>query len=178
MLSCTYNEYVLNLKMMSVTDRIMKFPPSASLKNWSFRRLIRIRYLAKNEYNDSIFIPIGAPYRNPIVASVVSHKNLKTTILFEQCSKVNNPPDEKCLFAPGDSIHLSFLILIDTNNNKDNEWLQKIPTKKLISDIEIKISKDSIADNINNIPDIIFNNDTNHVNINPVVKLRNKELKR
>lgn len=153
-----------------------------SLGGLAYTRLLKMHFNSVN--NDSIFIPIGYIYNHILTARIDSHPSLETTFCGEQSLlKSGNKVSECSSFASGDTIWISLILRVGSpksNSDKDNRWLHEISTKTLLSKLKINICKDSLPCEKSNlpIPDIIFNIDTNNVNINPVVKSRNKEVKR
>ena len=170
---CT-NEYVLHANLRSVNDR--KEIRTDEMDNDIKIRSISVFYLAINKCNDSIFIPIGDPYDNSITINVMTRDSLKVSYFGESCKMLNRTYDHH-LFAPGDTIVMKFRFHVYPGNSNDNEWLQKVSTKELVSKLEINMNKPMQGKNTDRIPDIIFNNDTNDILINPIIRVNKDTIK-
>lgn len=166
---CT-NEYVLQANLSLVNDKLMI--KTDEMGNNFNTRIISVDYLAINKSNDSIFIPIGDSYENSIIVKIKSRDSLRTTFLRTRCCSFHRNDWEQYIFAPEDSIiNFLFDFQIYSENSNDNEWLQKVSTKELVSKLEINMNKPMQGKNTDRIPDIIFNNDTNGILINPIIRV-------
>lgn len=160
---------VLHANLRMVNDEIEI--RTDEMDNYINVRSIHVYYLAINKSNDSIFIPIGYPYENSVTLDIMSRDSLETLYLGEKCTKFNGRVGQQ-LFASGDSILISSWFLIYPRNSNASEWLQKVSTKELMSKMELKMVKPTKEKGAYKIPSIIFNNDTNDICINPVLKTR------
>lgn len=165
---CTDDD-VLHANLRMVNDEIEI--RTDEMDNYINVRSIHVYYLAINKSNDSIFIPIGYPYENQVTIDILSRNSLETLYLGEKCTKFNGCVGQQ-LFASGDSILISSWFLIYPRNSNDSEWLRKVSTKELMSKMELKMVKSTEGKDTGKIPNIIFNNDTNDICINPVLKAR------
>jgi len=184
LLACK-NESVLNANIQDyVGDRIEKriYGMSGDTASNEFTvRLINLGYYAVNKSRDSIFIPIGYPYRNHLIANIASRDSLETSFLLEHCKDFNKrkrwASPEQHYFAYGDTITFSFLLSIHSQNSHDSEWLQNISTKDLLTKINISMVKPTKGKDASKVPDIIFNNDTNDIVVNPVMTIKGKKIR-
>lgn len=169
--ACT-DEYVLNANLSMVEDEIESRIDEIS-KDTFYARRVSIHYFAINKSRDSIFIPIGYPYKNPVRASIESRDSLKASFYLEHCNILNkkdrHKKAEQQSFAVGDTISIAFYLYVCSKNRMDSEWLEKTSTIDLISKIHLDMVKPTNVKNANRIPDIIFNNDTNNICVNPVI---------
>ena len=158
------NEYVMQANLIEIHDETMRWnDPPADYP--LLRRSIRMTYRAINESNDSIFIPIGYPYDDILTANIESRKSPEISTNGEECYKRKGGREP--YFASGDTIFISLHLLIDAKTKIDSVWMKKIPIKKIVSKINVRMSKPTIEKDAEKIPTIIFNNDTNGICINP-----------
>lgn len=167
--ACT-DEHVLHANLRMVSDR--HEIRTDEMNNHINIRSIYVYYLAINNSKDSIHIPIGYPYDNSVTVNIKSRESLKTTIYRERCNKFNGHVGQQ-YFASGDSILISFLFHIYPRNSIDSEWLWNVSTKELTSTLELKMVRPTNVEDAERNPNVIFNNDTNDICINPVIKVRN-----
>ena len=164
------NEYILYANLGIASEQTFKRiykTDKDSIHSKSITRRLSMYYFAENESNDTILIPIGYPLNNPLISNIESHDSLKMSFYFEGCSKRKG--SIRNYFAPGDSITLSFDLYIDATNNNEYEWLEKISIKELISKLQINMVKPTKGKDLDKIPNIIFNNDTSNICINPTI---------
>lgn len=184
LVGCT-EKYVLHANLKMVTDKtIMRQDGKDSFTNI---RLLSVIYLATNNSNDSIFIPIGSPYLAPVAFNVKSRDSMETSLILG--STVKNRPIKvytsngkaslskyvKQHYAPRDSFFITFYFSIRPKNGNDSEWLEKVPTKELMSKLELKLVIPAEIKDADKIPDIIFHNDTDDICINPIIKPKNRK---
>ena len=172
--ACT-NEYVMQANLGIVSDKDFAklnfhkrkngINNDSIFSNFNVRRL-RMIYYVVNEFSDSVFIPIGYPLTPPLVANIDYHDSLETSIWTSRIARY-------C--APQDTVYFYINIDIESKNAIDKEWQQTTPTKELVSKIHIKMTKPTKGKNIDMIPDVVFNNDTNNININPVFVFKNNK---
>lgn len=122
LVGCT-NKHVLHANLKMVTDKtIMRQDGKDSFTNI---RLLSVTYLATNYSNDSIFIPIGSPYLDPVVFNVKSRDFMETSLILGRTVK-NRPVKVytsngkaslskyvKQNYAPRDSFFLHFILASD-----------------------------------------------------------------
>lgn len=161
--ACT-NEYVMQANLIEIHDETIRWDDAPS-DYPLLRRCIDLTYRATNESSDSIFIPIGYQYDNILTANIESRKSLEISPNGEDCYK--NKGGRGPYFASGDTFFISFHMIIDAKNKNDSVWIKKIPIKKIVSKINVRMSKPTIEKDAEKIPTIIFNNDTNGICINP-----------
>ena len=166
--ACT-DEYVLHANLRMVGDR--NEIRMDEIDNDINIRSMYVYYLAINKSKDSIYIPIGYPYENSITVKIISRDSLGISYFRQRCTKFNGRVGQQ-LFASGDSILISFCFHIYPENSNDSEWLRNVSTKELMSKMELKMVKPAKLEDTDRIPNIIFNNDTNNICINPVIKAR------
>ena len=65
----------------------------------------------------------------------------------------------------------------NSQNSHDSEWLQNISTKDLLTKINISMVKPTKGKDASKVPDIIFNNDTNDIVVNPVMTIKGKKIR-
>lgn len=180
LLSCTNKttEYVLQANLVIVDDRDYakyKYNKQKS-KNSLDTRCLCLHYTAVNESNESIFVPIEHPVSNVLTVKIDSNNSMKIQLYSANgCYKKNDHGDDTRHYAPGDTIEIPLILNIASQNNTDKEWLQTTPTKELVSKIQIKMTKPTKGKNIDMIPDVVFNNDTSNININPVFVFKNNK---
>ena len=169
--ACT-DEYILNANLSIVEDEVESRIDEIS-KDTFYARRVSLHYFAINKSRDSIFIPIGYPCKNPIRASIESRDSLKTSFYLEHCNILNkkdrHKKAEQQSFAVGDTISIAFYLYVSSKNRMDSEWLERTPTKELISRIHLDMVKPTNVKDADKIPNVIFNNDTNDININPTI---------
>lgn len=167
------DKYVLQANLCMVGDN--KEIRRDEMDNVFNIRCLSIHYLAINTSNDSIFIPIGYPYEKTVIANIESRDLFYQPYQLYRCNKFNGSAQQ--YFAPGDSISITFLFAIYPKNSTDSEWLRNVSTKELMSKMELKLVKPTNGKNIDKIPNIIFNNDTNDICINPVISVQDSDQK-
>jgi hypothetical protein len=169
LVGCT-EKSILHANLRSVTDR--KEIREDDMGNDINIRSLYVCYNVTNNSNDSIFIPIGYPYEDALAISIKSRDSLKTFLFLERCNKFK-PSVLQQNFAPGERFLISFRLQIYPKNGNDKEWLEKASTKELMSKLELKLVVPAEIKDADKIPDIVFNNDTDDICINPVIKARN-----
>ena len=169
LVGCT-EKSILHANLRSVTDR--KEIREDDMGNDINIRSLYVCYNVTNNSNDSIFIPIGYPYEDALAMSIKSRDSLKTFLFLERCNKFK-PSVLQQNFAPGERFLISFRLQIYPKNGNDKEWLEKASTKELMSKLDIKLVIPAEIKDADKIPDIVFNNDTDDICINPVIKARN-----
>lgn len=166
-LSCQKNEdNTLVAKLSIIGDKVH---PLIDENDTLYRRFVGLHYKMVNNTNDSVYLPIGYPHHH-----YTSVRVLKDFVHARVCEeyvsarkKPSTPIPEKHYFHSNDTIFYSLYIKID--NQIDQEWIRNVSTHELISLIELKFwpsEKDSTLID-KNVPNIIFDNDTTGVNINP-----------
>lgn len=142
-------------------------------------RKLSLDYVSINESDDTIFIPSDSKF-NAFTINIESNCSIRIPSLMIYEGKKNGAAFKSHYYIPGDTISFHVRFIMESVNNYGQKWLQRTPTKELLSKSQIKMSIPRKGKDIDKIPSIIFNNDTAKANFKPVVIInleKNKVVK-
>lgn len=172
-------EYILDAHLACVFDKsfdVVSTDTFSQKDTYEFTcRQLQLIYRATNESVDSILIPIGVKYNNPLSAHLQYRDSLVALPIYSE-SYYSKSKSNIC--ASGDTISIRFNVNISFDKSKE-EWLQNISTKELLTKINTSMDLDSTSTVKTNciIPQIVFYNDTNNISINPPLRIVKKTNK-